>query len=42
LEPDPARPAERWFLAIRPGNTPENHAVAKITEGWIREWIALH
>jgi len=34
------RPAERWFLALRPGNTPSNSAVAKITEQWLVEWIA--
>ncbi|MCA3246069.1 MAG: pentapeptide repeat-containing protein, partial [Azospirillum sp.] len=41
LEPDSGRPAERWFLAIREGHTPSNHPIAKITEGWIVEFLAL-
>jgi hypothetical protein len=40
LEPDSSRPAEKWFLAIQPGATPDNHQVAAITEGWILEWQA--
>ena len=36
------RPAERWFLAIRPGHTPKNSTVAAITATWIEEWIAVH
>jgi len=40
LKPDSSRPAERWFLAIAKGSTPENNPVAKITEGWIVEWLA--
>ena len=36
--PDSGRPAERWFMALRPGNTPSNHPVAKITAGWIEEF----
>src|SRR5258707_396201 len=42
LRPNPSRPAERWFLAVRKGHTPENHPVAKITAGWIREWLDAH
>lgn len=34
-----SRPAERWFLAIRRGHTPENSEVARITEQWIVEWL---
>jgi hypothetical protein len=40
LEQNSLRPAERWFLAIRKGDTPETNAVAKITAEWIDEWIA--
>jgi hypothetical protein len=40
--PDSSRPAERWFLAIRPGMTPENNQVAKITEGWIEEFLTAN
>jgi hypothetical protein len=36
-----SRPAERWFLAIRQGDTPETSAVAKITEEWIVEFQGL-
>ena len=35
LKPDGSRPAERWMLAVRPGNKPENHPVARIIERWI-------
>jgi len=40
LTPDADRPAERWFLAITPGRTPDNDPVAAITEGWIAEWLS--
>ena len=42
IAPDRRRPAERWFLAINAGETPKNNPIAKITEGWILEWIASH
>ncbi|HWG06032.1 MAG TPA: pentapeptide repeat-containing protein [Beijerinckiaceae bacterium] len=38
---DSERPIERWFYAIRPGNKPDNHPVAKMTEGWIIEFMSL-
>jgi hypothetical protein len=38
---DAGRPAERWFLAMHPGDTPANHPIAKITEEWIIEFMAL-
>jgi hypothetical protein len=41
LKPNSTRPIERFFLAIRPGYTPENHQVAKVVAGWIDEWRAL-
>jgi hypothetical protein len=41
IKPDPDRPAERWFLALRPGHTPEKSQVAKITLAWIDEFIRL-
>ena len=41
LKPDAARPAERWFLGIREGDTPETSQIAKVTEGWILEFLAL-
>ena len=40
LMPNGGRPAERWFLAIKPGDTPDSNPVSKITEGWILEWQA--
>jgi uncharacterized protein YjbI with pentapeptide repeats len=41
LGPDGDRAAERWAIAIRPGDTPDNHPVAAITATWIEEWTAL-
>ena len=41
LVPDSSRPAERWFLGIREGDTPISSSIAKITEGWIVEFLAL-
>jgi len=41
LIPDSERPAERWFLAITKGSTPENNNAAKITLEWIDEFITL-
>ena len=38
---DNRRPIERWFLQLKPGHTPENHGVAKITEAWILEFMGL-
>ena len=42
LEPDASDPAECWFMAIRPGHTPENSSVAALTLEWIDEWLALN
>ena len=41
LSPDADRPAERWFLAIRPGDTPDNSPVCALTVRWIEERIRL-
>jgi hypothetical protein len=38
---DGNRPAERFFLAIKPGDTPENNAVSKVVLGWIDEFLLL-
>lgn len=35
-----ARPAERWFLQLRPGDTPATSEVARITLEWIDTWLA--
>lgn len=40
VQPNADRPAERWFLAIRPGDTPANSQVSAITVGWVEEWQA--
>ncbi|HYE79188.1 MAG TPA: pentapeptide repeat-containing protein [bacterium] len=42
LVPSAHRPAERWFLAIRPGDTPERSQIAAITLQWVDEWLAEH
>ena len=42
LAPNGGRPAERWFLALRPGHTPANSQVAAITEAWIVEWMTAN
>ena len=39
LTPNADRPAERWFLAIRPG-LPVTHPVVAITIGWVERWMA--
>jgi len=40
LEPNADRPAEKWFLALRPGHTPDVSQVAAITVNWVLEWQA--
>ena len=34
-----SRLAEVWFAQIAPGQTPENHAPAKIAAEWIETWL---
>ena len=41
IKPDSGRPAEKWFLNIREDHTPENSQFAKITLGWIDEFLKL-
>ena len=41
LVPDANRPAERWFLAIGPGDTPDKSSVAKLTLEWVDQFLAL-
>ena len=38
LKMDAKRPAERWFLAIRP-EMPLSHPIVAITEKWIADWL---
>ena len=33
-------PAERFFLAIRKGDTPDNSQPCAIALGWCEEWLA--
>ena len=40
LSPDSRRPAERFFLAINPGDTPENSVEVKLAVEWIDQWLA--
>jgi uncharacterized protein YjbI with pentapeptide repeats len=40
LKPAPNSPTEKWFLAIRTGDTPETNQVAAITDDWICEFLA--
>ena len=42
LVPDSKRPVERWFLAIRKGDTPATNPISAITAEWVREWIAAN
>lgn len=39
LQPDSSRPAERFFLAIKPGDTPEKSQAAKLALEWIDQWL---
>lgn len=38
VKPDSSRPAERFFLAIGKGDTPENNKVSAIVKEWIIEF----
>lgn len=40
LYANPDRPAERWALAIRAGDTAQTNPVAAITLQWVDEWLA--
>src|SRR5579862_3325113 len=39
LKPDSSRLAERWFLAIKKGDTPKTNPVAALVETWTEEWV---
>lgn len=41
IKPNSSRPAERWFLAIQKGDTPETNQVSKITVEWVDEFVGL-
>ncbi len=38
---DAGSPAERWFLQIKEGHTPENHGPSRMALEWIEEFEAL-
>lgn len=38
LKPDESRPAEKWFLAIRKGDSPDSNQVSAIVRDWIKEF----
>jgi hypothetical protein len=40
LKPDSNRPAERFFLAIKKGDTPENNQASKLAVEWLDEFVA--
>ena len=40
IAPDNERPAERFAISIRPGDTPEDHPTAALIVQWIDEWTA--
>jgi hypothetical protein len=39
LAPDSSRPAEKFFLAIRPGDTPETSQLSALACQWAEEWL---
>jgi len=41
LKPDSSRPIERFFMAIKPGNTPDNNQFSMLVLEWIDQWHAL-
>jgi len=42
IVPDSSRPAERWFLGICQGDTPETSQISAITVQWVEEWLAVN
>jgi hypothetical protein len=39
LQPNSYRPAEKWFMGIRAGDTPETNQQAKLAAEWVSDWI---
>ena len=39
LKPDSSSLTEKWYLAIKKGDTPENSSVSKITAEWTEEFM---
>jgi uncharacterized protein YjbI with pentapeptide repeats len=40
IKPDATRAAERWFMGIKKGDTPEANQISKITVEWLDEFVA--
>ena len=40
LRPNSSRPIERFFLAIRKGDTPETSTFSRLALEWTDEWLA--
>ena len=40
LRPNSYRPAERFFLAIKEGDTPETSQFSKLALEWVDQWLA--
>ena len=41
ITPNSSRPAERWFLAIKSGDTPDTNPISKLTVEWLDEFVSL-
>jgi uncharacterized protein YjbI with pentapeptide repeats len=41
VKPDSSRPAERWFMGIKKGDTPETNQISRITVEWLDEFVGL-
>ena len=41
ITPNSSRPAERWFLAIKSGDTPDTNQISKLTVEWLDEFVSL-
>ena len=39
LKPDSSRPAERFFMGIKKGDTPETNQVSALAHQWATEWL---
>lgn len=39
---DGNRPAEAWFEYIHTTHTPENNERARMTDGWLTEWLGMY
>ena len=39
LKADSHRPAEVWFMQIKPGHTPENHEPSRLAAEWVDQWL---